>query len=84
MIKFIEKIMQFFRSLFSKKTDESIAEKNNSKSIESEEKDLNDSKFKVIVFKVWHLLYKFLKKLHSLVMKIRPLTNSKKYKHNNI
>ena len=85
MIKFIEKIMQFFRSLFSKKTDESIAEKNNSKSIESEEKVLEDSKFKAIVLKVWRLLYKFLKKfiifiLESAISIMQPMIKiSKKH-----
>ena len=36
------------------------------------------------IYILFYTKYKFLKKLHSLVMKIRPLTNSKKYKHNNI
>jgi len=54
--------MQFFRILFSKKTDASSIEKNNTKPNEGEARDLNGSKFKAIVFKAWHLLYKLLKK----------------------
>ena len=85
MMKFIEKIMQFFRSLFSKKTDKSITEKDNSKPNESEEKVLEDSKFKAIVLKVWHLLYKFLKKfiifiLESAISMMQPMIKiSKKH-----
>ena len=85
MMKFIEKIMQFFRSLFSKKTDESITEKDNSKPNESEEKVLEDSKFKAIVLRVWHLLYKFLKKfiifiLESVISIMQPMIKiSKKH-----
>ena len=85
MMKFIEKIMQFFRSLFSKKTDKSITEKDNSKPNESEEKVLEDSKFKAIVLKVWHLLYKFLKKfiifiLESVISIMQPMIKiSKKH-----
>jgi colicin import membrane protein len=84
-MKFIEKIMQFFRSLFSKKTDKSITEKDNSKPNESEEKVLEDSKFKAIVLKVWHLLYKFLKKfiifiLESVISIMQPMIKiSKKH-----
>ena len=54
--------MQFFRILFSKKTNASSIEKNNTKPNEGEARDLNGSKFKAIVFKAWHLLYKLLKK----------------------
>ena len=85
MMKFIEKIMQFFRSLFSKKTDKSITEKDNSKPNESEEKVLEDSKFNAIVLKVWHLLYKFLKKfiifiLESVISIMQPMIKiSKKH-----
>jgi colicin import membrane protein len=85
MMKFIEKIMQFFRSLFSKKTDKSITEKDNSKPNESEEKVLEDSKFKAIVLRVWHLLYKFLKKfiifiLESVISIMQPMIKiSKKH-----
>ena len=85
MMKFIEKIMQFFRSLFSKKTDKSITEKDNSKPNESEEKVLEDSKFKAIVLKVWRLLYKFLKKfiifiLESAISIMQPMIKiSKKH-----
>ena len=85
MMKFIEKIMQFFRSLFSKKVDESITEKNNSKPNESEEKVLKDSKFKAIVLKAWHLLYKFIKKfiifiLESAITMMQPMIKiSKKH-----
>ena len=77
--------MQFFRSLFSKKTDKSITEKDNSKPNESEEKVLEDSKFKAIVLKVWHLLYKFLKKfiifiLESVISIMQPMIKiSKKH-----
>jgi colicin import membrane protein len=84
-MKFIEKIMQFFRSLFSKKTDKSITEKDNSKPNESEEKVLEDSKFKAIVLRVWHLLYKFLKKfiifiLESVISIMQPMIKiSKKH-----
>ena len=85
MMKFIEKIMQFFRSLFSKKVDKSITEKNNSKPNESEEKVLKDSKFKAIVLKAWHLLYKFIKKfiifiLESAITMMQPMIKiSKKH-----
>jgi len=85
MMKFNEKIMQFFRSLFSKKVDESITEKNNSKPNESEEKVLKDSKFKAVVLKAWHLLYKFIKKfiifiLESAVSMMQPMIKiSKKH-----
>ena len=85
MMKFIEKIMQFFRSLFSKKTDKSITEKDNSKPNESEEKVLEDSKFNAIVLKIWHLLYKFLKKfiifiLESVISIMQPMIKiSKKH-----
>ena len=85
MMKFIEKIMQFFRSLFSKKVDDSITEDNNSKPNESEEKVLKDSKFKAIALKAWHLLYKFLKKfiifiLESVISIMQPMIKiSKKH-----
>ena len=85
MMKFIEKIMQFFRSLFAKKVDKSITEKNNSKPNESEEKVLKDSKFKAIVLKAWHLLYKFIKKfiifiLESAITMMQPMIKiSKKH-----
>jgi colicin import membrane protein len=62
MNKLVKKIMQFFRILFSKKTNASSIEKNNTKPNEGEARDLNESKFKAIVFKAWHLLYKLLKK----------------------
>jgi len=85
MMKFIEKIMQFFRSLFSKKLDDSITEENNLKPNESEEKVLKDSKFKAIVLKTWHLLYKFIKKfiifiLESVISMMQPMIKiSKKH-----
>ena len=85
MMKFIEKIMQFFRSLFSKKVDDSITEENNSKPNESEEKVLKDSKFKTIALKAWHLLYKFIKKfiifiLESVISMMQPMIKiSKKH-----
>jgi len=85
MMKFIEKIMQFFRSLFSKKVDDSITEENNSKPNESEEKVLKDSKFKAIALKAWHLLYKFIKKfiifiLESVISMMQPMIKiSKKH-----
>ena len=58
MTKLVEKIIQFFRSLFSKKTDNSISKKN-----------LKDSKFKSIVLKAWHLFYKYLKFFIILIYK---------------
>jgi colicin import membrane protein len=84
-MKFIEKIMQFFRSLFSKKVDDSITEDNSSKPNESEEKVLKDSKFKTIALKAWHLLYKFIKKfiifiLESAISMMQPMIKiSKKH-----
>ena len=42
MNKLVKKIMQFFRILFSKKTNASSIEKNNTKKNEGEERDLNE------------------------------------------
>ena len=77
--------MQFFRILFSKKTNASSIEKNNTKPNEGEARDLNESKFKAIVFKAWHLLYKLLKKfiifsLNSIYSMMLPMIKiSKKH-----
>ena len=65
-MNFVKKITLFFRDLFSKKTDESIKEKDTSKSIKGEA--LAESNFKIIVLKASNLFYKYLKKFIIFIL----------------
>ena len=65
-MNFVKKITLFFRDLFSKKTDESIKEKDTSKSIEGEV--LAESNFKILVLKILNLSYKYLKKFIIFIL----------------
>ena len=65
-MNFLKKIAQLFWSLFSKKTDESIKEKDTSKSIKGEA--LAESNFKIIVLKASNLFYKYLKKFIIFIL----------------
>jgi len=65
-MNFLKKIAQLFWSLFSKKTDKSIKEKDTSKSIKGEA--LAESNFKIIVLKASNLFYKYLKKFIIFIL----------------
>ena len=59
-MNFFKKIAQFFRGLFSKNSSEVPDQKKLDKSSESEISRF--SKFKVLVIKIFKLIYKYLKK----------------------
>ena len=62
----LKRLLCFFEGLFSKKTDESIKEKDTSKSIEGEV--LVESNFKILVLKILNISYKYLKKFIIFIL----------------
>ena len=71
-MNFVKKIADFFRGLFSKKTDSSSE---NNEQIKSSDKEVSgDSKFLVLLKKTSAFLYRYLKKLTIFIKKLLKFT----------